>query len=236
LLSAVILAGGRASRLGGADKPGITVAGRTLVAAVGAAAAGAGARRLVVVGPDRPELPSLLEDIAAPGVDAGPAITVEFTRENPAGSGPAPAIAAGLQLVREPWVLLLAADLPFLRSWHLRELARAAVTAAGGAVLLDGESRPQWLTSCWPAAPLRAALSDYAGHSLSGLLGPMAPAYMRLDPAADPARDHAGPDTAGPPPWLDCDTPEDLAAARRLAEEEPDEHAGPLDRGGLRRA
>ncbi len=58
---------------------------------------------------------------------------------------------------------------------------------------------------------LRAALAEYAGASLGGLLGPLAPVAVTLNPA--PAG-RAGPER---PPWLDCDTPEDLAAARRLA-------------------
>jgi len=53
---AVVLAGGRARRLSGADKPGVVVGGRPLVA--GAAAAVASAERLILVGPGRPELPS----------------------------------------------------------------------------------------------------------------------------------------------------------------------------------
>ena len=47
----IILAGGRATRLGGADKPGLVVGGRTLLAAVVAAGTEAGARRVVVVWP-----------------------------------------------------------------------------------------------------------------------------------------------------------------------------------------
>lgn len=222
-LSAVILAGGRASRLGGTDKPGISVGGRPLVVAVAAAAAGAGARQLIVVGPDRPELRAEFADAT------GPAVTLEFTREEPAGAGPVPAVAAGLRLAREPRVLLLAGDLPFLRPWHLFELISAAATTGRGAVLLDGADRSQWLTSCWPTEAARSTLAEYTGHSLSGLLGPMSPVLVRLGQGTHP-------DSAGPPPWLDCDTPEDLAAARRLAEEAPDEHAGPVDRGGLRRA
>jgi molybdopterin-guanine dinucleotide biosynthesis protein A len=221
-LGAVILAGGRATRLGGTDKPALAVGGQSLVAAVAAAAAAAGARQVVLVGPRRPELlPSLPDSESAgaePGVrpeaEPGPvpcpraAVTVEFTREQPPGAGPVPALAAGLRLARTRQVLLLAADLPFLRPWHLRDLA-AAAAASGGAVLADDGGRPQWLTSCWQTAPLRAALAAYPGRSLGGLLGPLDPVLVSLVSPGD------GP--AGPPPWLDCDTPEDLAAARRLA-------------------
>ena len=52
-LAAIVLAGGRASRLGGADKPGLVVGARTLLAAVLSAAIEAGAGH-VVIGPPRP--------------------------------------------------------------------------------------------------------------------------------------------------------------------------------------
>lgn len=205
-LGAVILAGGRASRLGGADKPGLVIGGRSLVGAVAAAAAGAGARHLVVVGPPRPELavPRRAGQQSADGPDMP--VTTEFACEDPPGAGPVPALAAGLRLVSEPWFLLLAADLPFLRPGHLSALADRAAAAGRGAVLVDDGGRSQWLTSCWPTAAVRAALAGYAGHSLGGLLGPLSPVPAGLE---------AGP--GEPPPWLDCDTHEDLAAARRLA-------------------
>jgi molybdopterin-guanine dinucleotide biosynthesis protein A len=193
-LAALVLAGGQASRLGGADKPGIEVGGRTLLGAVAAAAAGAGAGHLVVVGPARPELA-----VALPG-----ALRVEFTSERPAGAGPVPALRAGVAQVTEPWLLLLAADLPFLRGSHLRELVDAAEQSGTGALLVDDAGRPQWLVSCWRTAGLRTALAGYSGSSLGGLLGP-----LRAREVAVAAGGEA-------PPWRDCDTPEDVAAARAL--------------------
>jgi hypothetical protein len=73
-------------------------------------------------------------------------------------------------------------------------------------VLLDDGGRPQWLASCWRTAVLRDALDRYQGGSLHGLLRPLRPALLAYAPAP-----------GEPPPWLDCDTPEDLALARRLA-------------------
>lgn len=186
-VAAVVLAGGRASRLGGADKPGITIGGRSLLASVAAAAADAGAVRIVVVGPPRPEL-------TAPAV--------EFTSEQPPGAGPVPALQAGMARVTETWLLLLAADLPFLRGRHLEALFMAAHREAAGALFIDGQGRRQWLVSCWRSERLRSALAGYGGASLGGVLG-------RLDPAEVSLRLEPG----QPPPWLDCDTDEDLAAA-----------------------
>jgi molybdopterin-guanine dinucleotide biosynthesis protein A len=183
----IVLAGGRAARLGGADKPGLRVGDRTLLETVVAAGTEAGARPVVVVGPERP------------GLAGAP----RFVREEPPGAGPVPALRRGLgELGRAPWVAVLAADLPFLRAAHLAALLSAAARA-DGAVLVDGTGREQWLAGCWRAGALRRAAGGYTGASLRGLLGPLRPAHVRLEP---------GP--GEPPPWLDCDTDADLRGAR----------------------
>jgi molybdenum cofactor guanylyltransferase len=219
----IILAGGRATRLGGADKPGLVIGGRTLLAAVVAAGTEAGARRVVVVGPDRTGT-----------TDARRAI--RFVREQPPGSGPVPALRRGLAelaprrglakqaprrglaepddateqgaaeqgAAAEPWVAVLAADLPFLRAEHLRTLlAVAAAAGRDGAVLADDWGRAQWLAGCWRTGALRRGAAGYQGSSLHGLLAPLRPVSVSLPP---------GP--GEPPPWLDCDTAQDLRRAR----------------------
>ncbi|GAA4576258.1 molybdenum cofactor guanylyltransferase [Planotetraspora kaengkrachanensis] len=212
---AVILAGGRAERLGGLDKPGVIVAGRPLIEHV--ASAVSGAARLVVVGPARdltraPEPPAgepAGERGAPRGEPAAPA-TVVFTSEDPPGGGPVPALRAGLAEVRAPWLALLAADLPFLTADHVAALFRAAraadATAAAGAVLVDDGEREQWLTGVWRTGVLADALDGYEGRSLHRLLGPLGPVRVRLPAAED-----------GRAPWFDCDTIDDLGAARERA-------------------
>ncbi|GAA5067329.1 molybdopterin-guanine dinucleotide biosynthesis protein A [Thermocatellispora tengchongensis] len=197
---AVVLAGGRAERLGGRDKPGLRVGGAALVERVVAAVRGA--RTVVVVGPARGGLP------------AG----VVFAREEPPGGGPVPALRAGLAALAEspaPWVALLAGDLPFLRPEHVAVLAGAAARNGAGAVLEDDERRPQWLVGVWSRGRLSVALEAYQGRSLRGLLGPLGPALVRLEPGA-----------AGTPPWFDCDTMDDLRLARGLAGTGPAGEAG----------
>ena len=201
---ACVLAGGRASRLGGQDKPALQVSGRPLIESVAAAVADAG--RLIVVGPDRPGLPNAI-----------------FRREDPPGGGPVPALRAGLPEVDAPWVALLAADLPFLTAEHVSALLVAAGgdmtgdmtegaatggdTADGeavdgearaGAVLIDDDGREQWLAGVWRTAVLVRALAGYEGRSLHGLLAPLSPVKLHLTGE----------------PWFDCDTVDDLQRAR----------------------
>ncbi|HEY7146378.1 MAG TPA: NTP transferase domain-containing protein [Streptosporangiaceae bacterium] len=192
---AIVLAGGRAARLGGADKPGLRVAGTPMLSSVTAVAGRAGAAAVIVVGPARPRLAGL-----PPGT--------AFVTEQPPGAGPVPALRRGLARAGHPVVALLAADLPFLTSGTLRLLLGVLAGEQGpaGAVLADDAGAPQWLVSCWQRAALSAAAADYPGTSLRGLLGPLRPALVR-----------ARPDAGQPPPWFDCDTAQQLALARRWA-------------------
>ena len=91
LFDAVLLAGGRSSRLGGVPKAGLLVEGTTLLERTCAALSGAG--HLVVVGPE------------ADGARAIPGAPL-FVREEPAFAGPAAALVAGLRAGtgrRAPW-------------------------------------------------------------------------------------------------------------------------------------
>ena len=184
----IVLAGGRGTRLGGRDKPGLVVGGRTLLGAVVAAGTAAGARPVIVVGPERA------------GLDG-----VSFVAEEPPGAGPVPALRRGLAEAAPPWMAVLAADLPFLRPGDLTALLGAAA-GHHGAVLADDAGRPQWLVGCWRTGTLRRAAAGYHGTSLGGLLGPLVPVLVRRVPVP-----------GEPPSWLDCDTPEDLDRARGWA-------------------
>jgi molybdenum cofactor guanylyltransferase len=206
---AIILAGGRGTRMGGADKPGLMVGGQTLLGSVLSAAVTAGAGRVVVVGPPPPgALPSEPPG-RPPSGQPGP--LVSYVREEPAGAGPGPALRRGLDQVAAPAAVLLAADLPFLRAGHLAWLLAALDRQPehAGVVLADDSGQPQWLASCWRTAPLRAAARSYPGRSLHALLGPLRPVLLRYHRAG-----------AEPPPWLDCDTPGDLSRARAWSEQE----------------
>jgi molybdopterin-guanine dinucleotide biosynthesis protein A len=188
--TAVVLAGGRAVRLGGQAKPQLEVGGRTMLAAVLQAVADASRR--VVVGPPQP----------VPG-------DVVLVREEPPGGGPVAALRAGLPAVTTEVVALLAGDLPFLTPeliGHLR-----ARLSGDGVLVVDDTGRDQLLLGVWRTAALRAAVAHAAGPtSLRKVMAPLA--VRRLRPPVAPG---------APPPWLDCDTPGDLARARALLSCEP---------------
>lgn len=200
---AVVLAGGAARRLGGADKPAVRVGGHTLLDRVLAACAAAG--DTVVVGPRRPT-----------------ARPVRWAREDPPGGGPLPALAAGIAALdaarrstEEPEaVLVLAADLPFLTADTVTALLAALIRAedGGGAdlpeavMLTDSGGREQPLTAVYRLEPLRRELAllsaehgGTAGLPLRLLTGELAVRTI-TDPTGRAS--------------FDCDTWEDVAAAR----------------------
>jgi molybdopterin-guanine dinucleotide biosynthesis protein A len=185
--AAVVLAGGRAARLGGQPKPQLDVGGRSMLTAVLTALDGAAPR--VVVGPPQPVPPGVL-----------------LVREEPPGGGPVPALATGLAAVGDAEVVaVLAADLPFLTPVVMTAL-RERLTG-DGVLVVDDTGRDQLLLGVWRTAVLRAATTGVRPHTpLRAVLAPLA--VRRYRPPATPGV---------PPPWTDCDTPAELARARAAA-------------------
>ncbi|MFI6347629.1 NTP transferase domain-containing protein [Streptomyces sp. NPDC050560] len=191
---AVVLAGGGAKRLGGADKPGLRVGGRALLDRVLAAAAGAGTT--VVVGGRRPT-----------------ARLVEWAREDPPGSGPLAALHAGLRRTAAERVVVLSADLPFLDAATVRRLLTGLEAPspdapdgppAEGAVLTDPDGRDQPLVAAYRAEPLRREIALLAAEhgGLTGLPLRLLTGELKLVRMSEPLAS------------FDCDTWEDIAAAR----------------------
>lgn len=186
---AVVLAGGAARRLGGADKPGLRVGGRPLLDRVLAACAGAAGTVVV----------------AEPRTTVRP---VRWAREDPPGGGPLAALDAGLRHTSAEHVVVLSADLPFLDEGTVRRLLgalRGSGTARPEGVLLsDPDGRDQPLVAAYRAAALRrelAALSSAHG-GLAGLPLRRLTAALELTRISDPVAS------------FDCDTWDDIAAAR----------------------
>jgi molybdopterin-guanine dinucleotide biosynthesis protein A len=159
--TAVVLAGGRAARLGGQAKPQLEVGGRTMLAVVLEAVSDASHR--VVVGPRQP----------------APADVVQV-REQPPGGGPVTALRAGLAEVPTEVVAVLAADLPFLTARLVGEL-RVRLTG-DGVLVVDETGRDQLLLGVWRTAALRGAVADASGPtSLRKVMAPLAVRRLRPD-------------------------------------------------------
>lgn len=188
---AIVIAGGRASRLGGADKPALTVGGRTLLDRTLAACRDA--THTVVVGPRRPT-----------------SRPVRWTREERPGSGPLAALAAGVRETKAPTLLALSADLPFLRAATVaRLLAAGQLTSAEGALVHDGRDQP--LLAVYQREPLlrELALLTVEHGRLDHLPLRLLTDELQLNRVTmDAAEAGAAPDTA------DCDTWEDIVTAR----------------------
>ncbi len=145
MFDAIVLAGGAARRLGGADKPGLIVGGSTLLDRVLDAVAGAAT--IVVAGPPRA---------------TGRPVT--WVREDPPGAGPVAGIAAAIDLVRSDVTLVLAADLPGIGpAVPVLLSALSGSSAAGVACLVEGSGQVNYLAAAWRTAALRAAVEATGG-------------------------------------------------------------------------
>ncbi|ROR83351.1 Molybdopterin-guanine dinucleotide biosynthesis protein A [Plantibacter flavus] len=178
-VDAIILAGGRSSRLGGVAKASLLRDGRTLLQLAIDAARPAGGR-VIVVGPE--------VETADP---------VRFVREHPVFGGPAAAVAAGLDALRDGvaaegpvQVAVLACDMPDAAPALAAVLDAATATAtatataatrtdADGWVAVDDSGREQPLLAVYRrealerrVAALRASQpsGDLAGVSVRQLL------------------------------------------------------------------
>ena len=184
---AVILAGGRGERLGGADKAAVVIDGVTLLERVVTAAGDAD--RVVCVGPER--------DTSRP---------VRWTREQPPGGGPVAALAAGFELVEEPIVVVLAVDLPFVTP----DVVTSLVDRLGDAVsalAADSAGIHQPLLAAYRTEALRGrlrSLGDPGGASMKSLVAgldhvtiPAPDATQDVDTQADLERVRAKLDPLG---------------------------------------
>lgn len=151
---AVVLAGGAARRLGGTDKPALEVGGRSMLARVVEACAGAAT--VTVVGPPRP--------VPRP---------VVWVREDPPGGGPVPALLAGIAVGDADTVVVLAADLPFLDPEAVAALLDGLT--ADAVFYTDARGKDQPLAAAYRRAPLTAALAAVAEPADSRLFGALAP-------------------------------------------------------------
>jgi molybdopterin-guanine dinucleotide biosynthesis protein A len=148
---AIVLAGGSARRMGGADKPMLDVAGTPMLRLVLEAVSGARAR--VVVGPQR--------DITG----------VTWCQESPPGGGPVAAIAAGLPATSGATVVVLAADLPWIGP-AITPLRTALDRSGADVAMLSSDGQLNYLAAAWRRSALVAVvhgIDDAAGASMRRL-------------------------------------------------------------------
>ncbi len=158
---AVILAGGRGSRLGGVSKADLVVGGVRLLDRVLDATQGASAK--VVVG--RVEVPD----------------GVRLTLEDPPGTGPCAGIVAGLDAIEAPadWTLVLACDLPDATpavATLLDAVAAETDPDVEGFTVAGREGEAQWLLGLYNSRAIRQAAVDYGdprNRSVRRMLAPL---------------------------------------------------------------
>jgi molybdopterin-guanine dinucleotide biosynthesis protein A len=175
-LGAVVLAGGTAARMDGIDKASIELGGVTLLER--ALAATISAPEVVVVGTEVPT-----------------SRPVTFTREEPAGGGPAAGLLAGLdRFWRAPdLVCVLAVDMPKVNAGTVARLTWAveADPAVDGAWLVDADGRDQPLAAVYRRTALErsrpASREDEHGLPVRRLLGGLR--MVAVAPVGDEARD-----------------------------------------------
>jgi len=153
---AVILAGGRSSRLNGEPKAEMVLGGEPLL--VRALKAARGAAHVAVAGP--PTLARLL---------SGPGARPLLVREDPPFSGPAAAVGAALTAlgvladqtgaVRTPWTLLLACDMPQAKQAVAALLAAAEADPGQSVLAVDTAGKAQPLAGLYRTGDLIEAVA-----------------------------------------------------------------------------
>lgn len=192
---AIVLAGGAARRLDGADKGAVQLAQIPLLRR--ALEIVASARLTVVVGP--------ASNAGTAGATDRPQ-QITFITEAPPRSGPAAAIAAGLAETTAEVVVVLACDMPFVGADTVQRLLAAVTDQSDGALLVDETGRRQYLAAAYRSRALRAAL---------GRLEPIqnAPVHKAISVLA------MSEIIADPNEAFDIDTWSDVDRSRRLMEE-----------------
>lgn len=164
---AIVLAGGRGSRLGAPSKPEYVLGGRRLVDV--ALSAVSPARRIVLVGP-------------GPAPDG-----VLLTREDPPFGGPVTGVAAGFSVLPDhaPWTVLLACDLPGAELGIARLLSADLAPEDDGVCLVDDDGRLQWLLGCYRTEAVARRLADRGDPPITAMYKLLEPLQL-LGMAADP--------------------------------------------------
>ncbi|HEY4535636.1 MAG TPA: molybdenum cofactor guanylyltransferase [Enteractinococcus sp.] len=195
---AVVLTGGRSSRMGGRHKPGILIDGRSVIDRTVTELWGAAPKaQVIIAGSDE-------------GLSRSIRQHVRVVREEPPFSGPLAGVAAAVEAIpsSDGIVLVLGGDLPFLSSETMTSLIQTVIDGAQVVSCVDATGHLQYLCAAWHVEMLRAQLlqiADPAGVPLRALFSGLTPQLIACDP--DELRD--------------IDTPFDLARAVTTADGRP---------------
>jgi molybdopterin-guanine dinucleotide biosynthesis protein A len=183
--TALVLAGGRGSRLGGDDKAAITIGGTSAL------------DHLLKALPER-------VPVVVAGSESATLRPVTFRRESPPHGGPVAGIASGLDVVSTPVTALLGVDMPWAGGLLEHLIAEFESCDADALVPVDGSGFRQPLCAVVRTEALRDALAllgDPRGRSLRELMSLL---DVRERPLSEPEMR-----------WVDdIDTPQDLRRAR----------------------
>ncbi|MGV2952419.1 NTP transferase domain-containing protein [Glutamicibacter sp. AGC46] len=200
--NALVLAGGRGSRLGGEGKAEIELHGQRLVDRVVAAARTTGALRVVVVGPD------------SAGAKADSVL-----REDPPFAGPLAGIAAGLAELAasagSEWTMVLACDLHRPVAVATALINDFGQRAADGLLLVDAQGHTQWLAGIYRTSALASVCAELGGNLVNA---PVRRALNQLQLARVPVDDETS---------SDIDTPQALESARQNGRKAMAQHLPP---------
>lgn len=189
--TALVLTGGRGSRLGNDDKAAITIGGTSALEHLLRSLPG----RVPVV-------------VAGPQCRTGRPVT--FRQEQPIHGGPVAGIAAGLEAVSTPLTALLGVDMPWAGRLVKHLVAEFASCDAAALVPVDQSGFRQPLCTVVRTEAVRAALrqlGDPRGRSLRELMALIDVRERPLDEAETR--------------WVeDIDTPEDLRKMRSAIHED----------------
>jgi molybdopterin-guanine dinucleotide biosynthesis protein A len=189
-LAGLVLAGGSASRMGGGDKPLLDVGGRSMLERVIATLVAETSAIAISASAD----PSRFARFGIPILPDGPFV----------GRGPLAGVLAGLDwaaMIGAESLLTVPGDTPFIPSG----LAAALAPPPSHAV---SHGRAHFLVALWPVAarqPLRALLETHGSTSALCFVNAIC---MRPVTFSDLHGD----------PFLNVNTPDDLATARAIAE------------------
>jgi molybdopterin-guanine dinucleotide biosynthesis protein A len=193
-VTGVILAGGRASRLGGVDKAALDIDGRPVIERVIAALSSVAERLIAIVNDDR--------------FDADARLTV--IRDPDPHAGVLPALQAALAATTTPLAVVVACDMPFLHAGLIAHLIDSARDVDAVVPIVDG--RPEPMHAVYRAEPCSSAIGAALARDQRRMIAFLDDVRtLRVDEATLRQFD---PDLRS---FFNVNTPEDLAEARRLA-------------------